>query len=89
MELELLKDYKPHSRVLKAGTRLGVTNEKGLELIKKGIAKDVTIQVKAEIVKKREEETAEVEEIVKAVREADKVAEIKETAKEIKNKKNN
>jgi len=60
MELILLKDYKPHSRILKAGTPIGVTNEEGLKLIKKGIARDVTKEYLADIVKKREGKETEI-----------------------------
>ena len=38
MEITLIKDYKLNSRVLKAGTIVGVTNEKGNMLIEKGVA---------------------------------------------------
>jgi len=65
MELILLKDYKPHSRLLKAGTSIGVTNEKGLELIKKGIARDVTKEYLADILKKREENDVVIDEVTK------------------------
>ena len=63
MELILLKDYKPHARLLKAGTPIGVTNSVGLELIKKGIARDVTKEYLADIVKKREENSNLIEEV--------------------------
>jgi len=89
MQIILLKPYKPHARKLKVGTEMGVTNEKGLELIEKGIARDVTKEYKRNIVKKREDETVIIEETIKAIREADKAAEVKELAKEIKDKKNN
>ena len=54
MQVILLKKYKPHSRELKAGTEMGVTNEVGLKLIKQGVARDVTKEFHADIVKKRE-----------------------------------
>ena len=63
MELILLKDYKPHARLLKAGTPIGVTNSVGLELIKKGIARDVTKEYLADIVKKREENSNPIQEV--------------------------
>ena len=63
MELILLKDYKPHSRLLKAGTPIGVTNSVGLELIKKGIARDVTKEYLADIIKKREEDANPLQEV--------------------------
>lgn len=42
MKLELLKDYKPFKKVIKAGRMLEVTNELGQKLIDKGIAKKYT-----------------------------------------------
>ena len=63
MELILLKDYKPHARLLKAGTPIGVTNSVGLELIKKGIARDVTKEYLANIIKKREEDSNPIQEV--------------------------
>jgi len=64
MQVILIKDYKPHSRVLKKGTEMGVTNSKGLELIEKGIAKDVTKEYKENIEEKRKENIEEVEKVV-------------------------
>ena len=55
MQVILLKKYKPHSRELKVGTEMGVTNEVGLKLIEKGIARDVTKEYNANILKLREE----------------------------------
>lgn len=42
MKLELLKDYKPFNKVIKAGRMFEVTNELGQKLIDKGIAKKYT-----------------------------------------------
>jgi len=53
MQVILLKDYKPHTRVLKQGKELGVTNEVGLKLIEKGIARDVTTEYLGDILVKR------------------------------------
>ena len=55
MQVILLKNYKPHTRVLKKGAELGVTNEEGTKLIAKGIAKNVTEEYNENIIKKREE----------------------------------
>ena len=55
MQVILLKDYKPHKRVLKKGTELGVTNEVGEKLCKKGIARDVTKEYLGNILVQREE----------------------------------
>lgn len=65
MQVILLKPYKPHSRTLKVGTEMGVTNEKGLELIEKGIARDVTKEYNLVIEKKREETGEEIDVVSK------------------------
>jgi hypothetical protein len=78
MQIVLLKNYKPHTRELKEGTQLGVTNEVGLQLIAKGIAKEST---EKEIVYVPKE--AMKEEPIEAVEET---TETKETTKERKNK---
>lgn len=65
MQVVLLKDYKPHTRVIKAGKELGVTNELGLELIEKGIARDITKEYNILVEKKREENNEVLEDISK------------------------
>ena len=84
MQVILLKDYKPHSRVLKKGTEMGVTNSKGLELIEKGIARDVTKEYKQEILFKRNEKEEEIKKEVEAL-EIDIDAEQKKSKKKKKN----
>ena len=61
MQVILLKDYKPHTRVLKQGKELGVTNEVGLKLIEKGIARDVTKEYLGNILVKRKEKAKKIE----------------------------
>lgn len=53
MEIVLIKDYKLHSKTLKKGTKVGVELTKGIKLINKGIAEDLSGKVKA--VKKKSE----------------------------------
>lgn len=65
MQVILLKKYKPHSRELKVGTEMGVTNEVGEELIAKGIARDVTKEYNANILANREENNGGIDEISK------------------------
>jgi len=55
MQVILLKDHKPNKRLLKKGTELGVTNEIGEKLVKKGIARDVTKEYLGNILVQREE----------------------------------
>ena len=62
MEIVLLKKYKPHSRELKVGTQMGVTQQVGLDLIKKRIARDFTKEYNADLQKKRDEDDDIVEE---------------------------
>lgn len=81
MQIVLLKNYKPHSRELKAGTQMGVTNEVGLKLIEEGIAKLTNDKEVINIVKKQV-----IEEPIEVVEEP---TETKEPIKERKNKKNN
>ena len=88
MQVILLKPYKPNTRVLKVGVEMGVTYSKGLELIEKGIARDVTAQHKAEIIKKRGDDTTQIEEVIKAVKKQEEDIEIKAKAKAIKKKNN-
>jgi len=61
MQVVLLKDYKPHNRVLKKGPELGVTNEVGVKLIVKGIARDVTKEYLGNILVKRKEKAEKIE----------------------------
>lgn len=61
MQVILLKKYKPHSRELQVGTEMGVTNELGIKLIAKGIAKNVTKEYDVKIIKKRKELAVEIE----------------------------
>lgn len=89
MQIILLKKYKPHTRELKIGTEMGVINEVGLDLIERGIARDVTIRYESDLQKKRDEDTSEIEEIIKASKEDEEDAAIKKAAKIIKKKKNN
>ena len=72
MQVVLLKDYKPHSRELKAGVEMGVTNAEGLKLIEKGIAKDVTKEYKKDILVKREIESNKVKDEVEALKPIEK-----------------
>ena len=72
MQVVLLKDYKPHSRKLKAGVEMGVTNAEGLKLIEKGIARDVTKEYKKDILKKREIEAEKVEAEVEGLKPIEK-----------------
>lgn len=55
MQIKLLKNYKPHTRVLIKGTELGVTNEEGAKLIAKGIAENITVEHNVNVIKNREE----------------------------------
>jgi predicted nucleic acid-binding protein len=43
MTIKIIKDYKQNSRVLKPGTELIVTKDKGNELIAKGYAEALEI----------------------------------------------
>ena len=61
MQVILLKDYKPHTRILKKGTELGVTNEQGVKLVAKGIARDVTKEYLGNILVKRKEKAEKIE----------------------------
>ena len=65
MQVVLLKDYKPHGRVLKKGTELGVTNEVGLKLTVKGIARDVTKEYLGNILVQREKREENEEDKIK------------------------
>ena len=56
MEVILLKKYKPHSRELKVGTQMGVTQAEGERLIAKGIARDVTKEYNENLQKNRDSE---------------------------------
>lgn len=77
MQIVLLKSYKPHSRELKEGTQLGVTNEVGLKLIEEGIAKLTNDKEVINIVSKE------------VIEESKEQPEIKESFNKRKNKKNN
>jgi hypothetical protein len=48
MKIVLLKKHKLHSKTLKKGAELSVTKEKALELIEKGIAKELNGKTKEE-----------------------------------------
>ena len=63
MQIVLLKKYKPHSRELQVGTELGVTNELGVKLIAKGIAKDITKEYEVNIVNLRKEKATKSKEV--------------------------
>jgi hypothetical protein len=66
MKIKLLKPYRLVSKELPEGKEIDVTNEKGNELIEKGIAEDVIAKANNKLSKKirKKSEKKEIKEVI-------------------------